>query len=240
MSRTKHLPKIDESWAVSGTFLPSAAAQRENQAGRGLFRYANFKAQDVVSGDGAELILVPTLSTDTEWQGTAIATSYDEFGNFLEQYVADVVLVRQNDDVQPWIAVYEVSFDSSNAWLESDPGMGMITDPNFEFGRTIYEQPQLQGVQLEQQISRLRGARIRNASFQVRSDRNFYPPPSPPGDRVPDPRFGLYVGTVALGALASGARCWIAGPFTLPCVAGGTAFVAIISLPLLFRSKAVR
>lgn len=235
--QNKHAPKIDESYAISGTFESSVSTQIENHSVRGLFRKANFKLQDVVSGDGAELILVPTLSTDTEWQGTVIATSYDEQGNFLEQYVADAVLVRQNDDIQPWRDIYEVSFDGSNAWLESDPNMGMITDPSLEFGRTIYEQPDLQGVQFEQQISLLSGAKFRNINFQIRSDRNFYPPPSPPSDREPNPRFGAYIGAVALGAVASAARCWIAGPFTLPCIAGGTVAAAIMALPLLFGSR---
>jgi hypothetical protein len=228
-----HAPSIDESWAISGKLPHSQTATLKNCTTCGMFRKASFRAQDIVSGEGAEVIMVPTVSTDSEWQGTIIATSYDEAGNFLEQYVADIALIKRYDDIQPWFDVYEVSFDGTNAWIESDPSLGMVTDPGFEFGRSVYEQPDLQGGQ----ISRLRSPKITPVNFQIRSDRNFYPPPTPPGNRVPDPRWGAYLGTVALGAAASGARCWIAGPFTLPCVGGGTAAVAIMALPLLFRSR---
>lgn len=233
--QNKHVPKIDESWSMSGT-LPAAVAR----AGRGSFRNASFKetAQDVVSGDGMELILVPTLSTDTEWQGTVIATACDEFGYFLEQYVADVAMARQSSETQPWKTVYEVSFDGASAWIESDANMGMITDPAFEFGKSIYEQPELQGSPGLQMARLLDGTKFLNASFQIRSDRNFYPPPTFPSDRVPDPRWGQFFGNVGLGIVASGASCWVTGPFTPACIGGRSLGIAIMNLPLLFRSRA--
>lgn len=136
--RTKHRPKIEDSWIVTGK--ASSRQARKNCKNCSPLTKVSFRAQDLVLDTTVEMIFVPTYSAPGQWQGTVIANRYDEAGTFLQQYVADVVIVERPAG---WSGIYEVSFEGGSAWLESDPALGMITDTSFVLGMPVEEQPQL-------------------------------------------------------------------------------------------------
>lgn len=115
-------PKIEDALAISGEVSPAATAAHENA--RGLFRKAGFALQDqtVVSGNGYELTLVPSIETYEEWQGTAICTKYDEQGNVLERYTANIVSFADSQG-NP-IIKYQVNYSADGTpYLSHGPGM---------------------------------------------------------------------------------------------------------------------
>lgn len=224
--RKGHLPKIDEAWSVSGTLSSSKATHIQSCKSCGVMQRAGLRPQDTVSGDGVEAIFVPTLITATDWQGTVIAISYDEYGNFVNQYVSDVAFINtQNYDTYPWQAAYEVSFDSAGAWLESDSSLGMSTESYFDWGTPVREQPNLQNDQF--QVSRLDGATFKHIGLQQTRGELFYPR-KPQG--TPLPRATRYARCISLSFAAGSASCWITGPFTFQCIGGRTAGGAIMCL----------
>lgn len=206
--RKGRTPKIDEAVAVVGQFTPSAEAASAagvNGAG-GLFRKASFRRQDqtVFSDSTFELILVPAVETPDEWQGSAICTMYDEYGNIQAQFTANIVSVP-NSENNPMI-VYEARYGHDTPmYFAHEPGMFT----GFHFGTLIRDHQPLYGeppplniedwqfisdeqrdyyygMYPEQQsydrgegptpmlIARRGGAVFRPANFQVRSDRNWY------------------------------------------------------------------
>ena len=204
------------------------------------------------------MTFIPTLSLDGEWQGTIIVNRYDEYGNFLEQYVADIVMIQQREEPYTWAAVYEVEFIGGTPYLNHEPdmytGFGLgtsIQEHQTRFGtpppldleqwqfsspqqeqqyyETYPEQQQFQREQpayrTEQQISLWGRAVIRQASFQIRSDRAIerhqLRPCNPCRDLIGSGarRYLACVGFAVAGASLS---CWAFGPFTANCVGGRT------------------
>lgn len=236
-----HKPKVEEAWSLNGTLNRSDAARLRDCKTCGSIQKISFNPQDVVSGDGVEAIFIPTLETNTDWQGTVIATKYDEYGNFLNQYVSDVAFINMpSGGENSWRGIFEVSFEGDNEWLESDPALGMITDPNFYFGTPLQEQPNIRNQQLELQMQVSRSGRVmyKPANFilsspQVGPGYGTLPRPFQSPTRPLNPRAVRYAGCVGLAVGASVARCWIAGPFTVACVGGGTAGGAIMCIGVL-------
>lgn len=81
-------------------------------------------------------MIIPTLSINGEWQGTMVITAYDGYGNYVAQYIADVVLV-QDPSTFDWYAVYEIGFAGGVGYLNYEPGMYT----GFQFGTPIQSQP---------------------------------------------------------------------------------------------------
>ena len=132
------VPKIEDAVAVAGEFIP-AAPTRGNVASNvnGRFRKVSFTPQEqtVVSGNGYELVLIPSLEAPNEWQGTAIATMYDEYGNVASQYVANIVTVPASSSSYSPQVVYEVMYTDGVPYLRHKPGMYS----GFTLGMTIQE-----------------------------------------------------------------------------------------------------
>ncbi len=237
-----HKPKIEEAWSLTSTLPASKTAHANPDKSFDLMQKASFMPQDVISGGGIEAIFVPTLSTDTDWQGTVIATRYDEYGNFIEQYVADSAFIKQNSYENPWRGVFEVSFEGDNEWLESDPALGMITDSNFYFGTPIQEQPNLRNQQLELQMqaSHSRGVTYKPASFkssapQMSGGYGTLPRPYQSPTRPFSPNTVRYYVNVAAGCtgVAVGTGL-LTNPFSWYAFGVGCTVVLISQLPKLF------
>jgi hypothetical protein len=134
-----HKPKIEESRSFTSRVSLPPQARMGNCKTCPPLKKVGFHPQDPASDDVIEIIFVPTYVTSTEWQGTVIATLYDGLGNFLDQYIADVVIWPDAVTTEPTV-VYEVSFEAGQAWLQSDATLGMITDPNFQWGTPVDQQ----------------------------------------------------------------------------------------------------
>src|SRR6266849_4342235 len=133
--KTGRQPKLNEAVTITGTSTLSETALKACKHCSKL-RTVSFRPQEPLPEANIEIIFVPTINVPGEWQGTVIFNLYDVAGNFLDQYIADVVMLGPN-----WTVVYEVSFEGGQAFLESDPALGMITDPYFELGTPTLEQP---------------------------------------------------------------------------------------------------
>ena len=189
-------PKIDDATLVSATFEPQSAAGMKSPRGGGFFVRAGFaQEQTSVSGGGYELILVPSLVVDGEWQGTAIATRYDEYGYVIDQFTSDIVTVMDYDGATK--VAYEVRYDGGTPYLQHEPGMytgfalGLTVQEHeiylgapppldiesWQFPTPIIEQQyyqqnpgqrefQREPIMTDQQISRLKGAFISKAGFR--------------------------------------------------------------------------
>src|SRR5215471_17854871 len=71
----KRMPKIDQSFAINGSLGSLKAALN---TGEGVFQRVSFEQQQSsISGTYVDIIFVPVLSLETEWQGTVIADLYD-------------------------------------------------------------------------------------------------------------------------------------------------------------------
>ncbi len=113
-------PKVEDSTVITGGFSSSSVMGNKVE----VFQKASFELQDqpTVSGNGYELILIPSVESYDEWQGTAISTRYDDHGNIAEQYTANIVSVA-NSEANPTI-VYEAAYESDGtAYLRHEPGM---------------------------------------------------------------------------------------------------------------------
>ena len=125
-------PQIEDSLLISGTILEEASSKSRD--GLSLIQKASMKTQQTtISGGGYELILTPSLVVDGEWQGTAICTRYDEYGNVIEQYAANIVTVAGYDGNTK--VVYEVRYEGATPYLLHEPGMYA----GFALGATIQE-----------------------------------------------------------------------------------------------------
>ncbi len=100
----KRPPKIDQSFAINGSLGSLKAAL--NTSG-GVFQNVSFEQQSSISGDYVDIIFVPVLSQDMEWQGTVIADLYDNSNNIVGEYVADSVLIMPDPNLYAWDEVYE-------------------------------------------------------------------------------------------------------------------------------------
>jgi hypothetical protein len=216
-------PKIEESWAITGRVASSRQARTRNCKSCPPLKKVGFH-QDPASDDVIEIIFIPTYDVPGEWQGTTIFTLYDSAGNFLDQYIADVVLRQQDPAVDSWTDVYEVSFEGGQAWLQSDPAQGMIMDLNFQFGTPLDQQPDpsiLPGV-----ISAISGPRFsRKVSYSLTTmePQLLFPFGSPVR---PHPRVRSFLKCSALTCAAvGGLGCGVtslldAGLHFGPCAAG--------------------
>lgn len=128
-----HKPKLDEAMSITGTIQAAdqtqtsgAALARGMKLNEAVFRKASLivPQQTTLRGDyGIELIFITTLDMTYEWQGTVIANRYDDYGNLLQQYVADTVLTASNYNSQEWMNRYEVSYENGQPYLMHEPGM---------------------------------------------------------------------------------------------------------------------
>jgi hypothetical protein len=127
-------PRIDDAKLVTATFETQTALNMNSLRGAGFFLKASFaQEQSSVAGGGYELILVPSVVVDGEWQGTAIATRYDEYGYVIDQYTSDIVTVAGDDGGTKM--AYEVRYDGGTPYLQHEPGMYT----GFALGLTIQE-----------------------------------------------------------------------------------------------------
>jgi len=100
----KRTPKVDASFAINGS-LGSLKAAINNRPR--LFQNVSFEQQSAISGDYIEIIFVPVLSLDMEWQGTVISDLYDSGGNIVGEYVAESVLIMPEPNLYAWDEIYE-------------------------------------------------------------------------------------------------------------------------------------
>lgn len=132
-----HTPKIDAAVVITGKVESSAVASNRIRKGS-MIQQASFFApqqQATISENGIELIFITTLEMTYEWQGTVIANRYDEYGNLIQQYVADTVLTASEYNPQEWSDRYEVSFENGTPYLMHEPGMYA----GFAFGTPIQQ-----------------------------------------------------------------------------------------------------
>lgn len=132
--RRGRAPKFDDATLVTATFESETARSTKAQRGVGFFLKASFaQGQSSVAGGGYELILVPALVVDGEWQGTAIATRYDEYGYVIDQYTSNIVTVENYDGGTKM--AYEIRYEGGTPYLQHEPGMYT----GFALGLTIQE-----------------------------------------------------------------------------------------------------
>jgi len=101
----KRAPKVDASFSINGSLSPLKTAL--NNRGQMFHSHVSFEQQSSISGDYVEMIFVPVLSQDTEWQGTIISDLYDSGGNIVGEYVAESVLIMPDPNLFAWDEIYE-------------------------------------------------------------------------------------------------------------------------------------
>ena len=132
--KRRRAPKIDDATLVTATFESQTAMSTNTPRGADFFLKTSFaQEQSSVAGGGYELILVPAVVVDGEWQGTAIATRYDEYGYVIDQYTSDIVTVAGDDGGTKM--AYEVRYEGGTPYLQHEPGMYT----GFALGLTIQE-----------------------------------------------------------------------------------------------------
>jgi hypothetical protein len=262
--RNGRTPKIDDALMISGTV--EQVAIDKSGYGRSLFQKASFRPQqETISGDGYEATFVPSYQQGNEWQGTVIATHYDQYGNVMDQRTFNVAMRDPYSDGN-WETIFEVSYQDNGSWLDWEPGM--IDDQYFQWGVGLEEQPnrEYQREQLrdqpmmeQQQVSRLGRVMFERAGFLPSASRMIFARTglrpvqnglSPPAFQY-DPRTGGYTGyryppappqvrryavNVAFGCAGAAAACRVAGPWTFQCVGGWCLGAAIAALPTLFSN----
>jgi len=100
----KRMPKIDQSFAINGS-LGTLKAGLNNR--NSVFQNVSYEQQSSISGAYVDIIFVPVLSLDMEWQGAVIADLYDNSNNIVGEYVAVSVLVMPDANLYAWDEVYE-------------------------------------------------------------------------------------------------------------------------------------
>ncbi len=117
----KRTPKIDQSFAINGS-LASLKAELTHRDG--VFQKVSFSQQSSISGDYVDIIFVPVLSLDMEWQGTVIADLYDNNSNIVGEYVAESVLIMPDTGLYAWDEIYEAPvYDGIVQPAIAEPGM---------------------------------------------------------------------------------------------------------------------
>jgi hypothetical protein len=248
-----HKPRIEDSWLVTDKLSAheTALLQEYKKRNRRMLQKARFPLQqETVSDAQGEITFIPTVSLDGEWQGTIIITAYDEYGNFVRQYTANVVLVR-DPGAQEWIAVYEVGFEGGVPYLNWEPGMYT----GFDLGTPLNSQEPpptqlLDWQQYDPSFNPSRGtgegggpspaleqpmARLSKISFT----RNSFSRPQA-GDRGgdyryrngrcpcdPPPAVRRWASCTAAGCSGAAVSCGIAGPFTAACFSSRCAGVVV-------------
>jgi hypothetical protein len=260
--RNGRSPKIEDALVISGTV--EQVAVHKNSELRRIFQKASLRPQDTISGDGFEATFIPSYHQGNEWQGTVIATHYDQYGNVIDRRTFDVAMRDPYSDGN-WEVVFEVSYQDGASWLDWQEGM--IDDQYFRWGISLEEQPnreyqqrQLrQSPMMEQQISRLGKVTFGRTSFLPVGSRMAFAPAgfrpvqwglSPPAFQY-DTRTGRYTGyryppmppqvqryavNVAFGCAGAAAACRIAGPWTFHCVGGWCVGAAVAAIPTMFSN----
>lgn len=100
----KRMPKIDQSFSINGSLGSLKAGLNP---GGGVFQNVGYGQQSSISGTYVDIIFVPVLSLDMEWQGAVIADLYDNSDNIVGEYVAVSVLVMPDANLYAWDEVYE-------------------------------------------------------------------------------------------------------------------------------------
>ena len=131
----KRTPKIDNAFAITGK-LGSVKAQ-VLQGGPTLEK-ASFMQSSAVTGTDVELIFVPVLNDNMEWQGIVISNLYDSTGTtIVGQYVAESVLIMPDPNLYAWDEVYEAPvYNGVVLGAISQPGMFT----NVDFGIPLSQQ----------------------------------------------------------------------------------------------------
>ena len=130
----KRTHKINNSFAIAGK-LGSLKAQM--LPGGPTLEKASFMQTSVVTGTDVELIFVPVLNDDMEWQGTVISTLYDITGAVVGQYVAESILIMPDPNLYAWDEVYEAPvYNGVVLGAISQPGMFT----NVDFGIPLNQQ----------------------------------------------------------------------------------------------------
>jgi hypothetical protein len=100
----KRPPKVDSAFAITGKLSRTTAGL----VGAGpTIERVSFIQSSAIVGTDVELIFVPVLSLDMEWQGTVISNLYDSSGANVGQYVAESVLIMPDPNLYAWDEVYE-------------------------------------------------------------------------------------------------------------------------------------
>jgi hypothetical protein len=130
----KRTHKIDNSFAITGK-LGSLKAQLPPGP---TLEKASFMQTSAVTATDVELIFVPVLSDNMEWQGTVISNLYDSSGTtIVAQYVAESVLIMPDPNLYAWDEVYEAPvFNGVLLAPISQPGMFT----NLDFGIPLNQQ----------------------------------------------------------------------------------------------------
>ena len=152
----KRTPKIDQSFAINGS-LASLKAELTHRGG--VFQKVSFSQQSSISGDYVDIIFVPVLSLDMEWQGTVIADLYDNNSNIVGEYVAESVLIMPDTGLYAWDEIYEAPvYDGIVQPAIAEPGMFT----NIDLGVPLDQQ--MLSIQVSQGSSR-ETPRISRAGF---------------------------------------------------------------------------
>jgi len=164
-----HKPKIEESSALTGTHASDKTA-KSTGVNNVMFQKASFMKQTEYGDEYVEMIWVPTLSIEYEWQGTAIANRYDAYGNFIDQYVANVVMVMPDHNYYSWDVVYEVPYYQGAAQEPIyEPGMYTYVDIGTPLSNQQYQlQQQLQVLSKRDKADSAGGVQFAKAKALVR------------------------------------------------------------------------
>jgi len=129
----KRTHKINNSFAISGKL----GTQKAQLSGGPTLEKASFIQTSFVTGTDVELIFVPVLNDDMEWQGTVISNLYDSTGAVVGQYVAQSVLIMPDPNLYAWDEVYEAPvYNGVVLGAISQPGMFT----NLDFGIPLNQQ----------------------------------------------------------------------------------------------------
>jgi hypothetical protein len=117
----KRMPKVDASFSINGSVGSLKAELNDRER---LFQNVSFEQQSSISGDYIEIIFVPVLSQDMEWQGIVISDLYDSGGNIVGEYVAASVLIMPDFNLYAWDEIYEAPvYDGVIEPAIAEPGM---------------------------------------------------------------------------------------------------------------------
>lgn len=119
-----HNPKMKDSVVITDTLSQSDITflRRQKGTNQAVVRKTAFRAQESVGSPEGEIVFIPTLNINGEWHGTITVIAYDEYGNFVNDYTANVVLV-QIPGTNDWETKYEVGVDGGVQYLSWEEGM---------------------------------------------------------------------------------------------------------------------
>lgn len=114
-------PRIDAAVMLSGK------AVRNSSTRSMMVATDSVKSdEEVVSGDGVELIFIPAYTAPGYWEGTVDARRYDSYGTLTDEYIANVVMYSPDPE-----SAYDVT--SEDVVYE-----GVINDPEPRYPEQQY------------------------------------------------------------------------------------------------------